>query len=185
MTRILALALSTLVVAGVLGGAVLIGGSTPASSATPCWKQILDDWYDNGRIDKIYPAHCYRQAEQHLPEDVRAYSDLPEQLQSARQLAARVNRQIGQDPDQGSGERSVPVPSVASGDGPDEPSDGMFKQALKQLGPSNADSLPLPLLMLFALALLLMAAGATTAVSRRLQARRARMRPGTPPRSEA
>ena len=44
-----------------------------AKSKTPCWKVLINDWYD-GRIDGIYAIHCYRDALQHLPADVDTYS---------------------------------------------------------------------------------------------------------------
>ena len=44
-----------------------------ADAATPCWKRLINDWYD-GRIDRTYPARCYRAAIKNLPEDVDAYS---------------------------------------------------------------------------------------------------------------
>ena len=52
---------------------VVAVGAAPASAAVPCWKRLLNDWYD-GRIDNAYPVSCYRAAIRNLPEDVKAYS---------------------------------------------------------------------------------------------------------------
>ena len=41
-----------------------------AAAATPCWKQVLNDW-SKGRAIGVYPLHCYRDAIKNLPEDVR------------------------------------------------------------------------------------------------------------------
>ena len=60
----------------------------PAAAATPCWKKLLNDWYD-GRIDNVYPVHCYRDTLKHLPPDVSVYSsardDILRALQSAKE----------------------------------------------------------------------------------------------------
>jgi len=47
--------------------------STPAPAAAPCWKLLLNDWYD-GTINNVYPIPCYHQAIDHLPTDVQVYS---------------------------------------------------------------------------------------------------------------
>ena len=52
-------------------GALLLAG--PAAAKEPCWKTLIDDWYD-GRIDNVYPVACYRAALEHMPEDVAQYS---------------------------------------------------------------------------------------------------------------
>ncbi len=69
--------------------AALVGltiGVAPAAakSAPPCWKTLINDWYD-GRIDGTYPIHCYRDALQHLPTDVDTYSSARDDIQAALQ----------------------------------------------------------------------------------------------------
>ena len=54
----------------------------------------------------------------------------------------------------------------------ERPDPALFKQALDKLGSRNVDTVPLPLLILAALSLLLIAAGAAGLVSRRLKARK-------------
>ena len=39
--------------------AAAVARPAPATAATPCWKALLNDWYD-GRIDNTYALHCYR-----------------------------------------------------------------------------------------------------------------------------
>ena len=51
-----------------------------------------------------------------------------------------------------------------------DPDAGLFTQGFDKLGPNNADSMPLPLLILGGLALLLVAAGAAGLVTRRFRA---------------
>ena len=76
-----------LAAATVLATVVLAAQAGVAAGATPCWKKLLNDWYD-GRIDNVYPVSCYRQTLQHLPEDISVYSsardDILRALQSAR-----------------------------------------------------------------------------------------------------
>ena len=58
----------------------------PAAAATPCWKALLNDWYD-GRIDNTYALHCYTDALKHLPADVQTYSSAHDDIQRALQSA--------------------------------------------------------------------------------------------------
>lgn len=157
--------------------AVSVAAPSSASAAAPCWKRLLNDWYD-GRIDKAYPVKCYRDAIRNLPEDVEAYSSAHDDLTRALLSAARQSG--GKlDPNDlvpagATGRRAgVPAPSdeedtIAGGvlgndgDGP-----------LGFFAPSNADSIPIPLLVLAGLALLLLAAAGASFLARRIQARRA------------
>src|SRR5436190_24101170 len=58
--------------------------AAPAAAATPCWKTLLNDWYD-GRIDQTYPRHCYDDALNHLPADVETYSSAHDDILRALQ----------------------------------------------------------------------------------------------------
>jgi len=78
--------------AAVLVCAVLALSAAPAAiaaptSAVPCWKTLLNDWYD-GTINNIYPLHCYDDAIRHLPTDVAIYSSAKEDFLAAKQAAA-------------------------------------------------------------------------------------------------
>ena len=53
-----------------------------------------------------------------------------------------------------------------------EPPKGLVSRLIDKIGPSNADSVPLPLLVLAGIAFLLLAAAAASFVARRIQARR-------------
>lgn len=44
---------------------------------------MIADWSDNARVDRTYPPTCYRQAVQHMPEDLRAYSSAPAEIDRA------------------------------------------------------------------------------------------------------
>jgi hypothetical protein len=146
-----------------------------AEAAAPCWKRLLNDWYD-GRIDKAYPVKCYREAIRNLPEDVEAYSSAHDDLTRALLSAARNSG--------GTLDPNDLVPAGAAGRRPDVPEPGEEDSFAGAFGgddgdgplgffaPSNADSIPIPLLVLAGLALLLLAAAGASFIARRIQERR-------------
>ena len=76
----------TLVRMALIAGALLCATVRPAAAATPCWKALLNDWYD-GRIDNTYALHCYTDALKHLPPDVATYSSAHDDIERALQSA--------------------------------------------------------------------------------------------------
>jgi hypothetical protein len=172
--------------------AVAIGPDPAAAAPKPCWKRLINDWYD-GRIDNVYPVKCYREAIKHLPEDVESYSDAREDIQRALLSAIRASGgELGpNDPvpaQQGGGEdpgQTTTEPGAAGGNGGDggsgeaaqPPSGGGDDGVLGAVKPANADSVPIPLLVLAGLALVLLAAAAAGFAARRIQARRVRVSP--------
>lgn len=164
---------------------------TAPAQAAPCWEAVVEDWYDNSRVDRTYPIHCYREALRNLPEDMRAYSSAPEDIARAmRQAIARANQPgptttgNGDDGQTGGGVGgngsggSTTKPEAAIGTTepvPEAPAPGAasdespFGTALEEIGPGNASSFPLPLAVLGGVALLLMAAGGMGLIARRLR----------------
>ena len=57
-----------------------------ATSAVPCWKRLLNDWYD-GTINNRYPIPCYQQAIKHLPPEISIYGSAKDDIQRAEQAA--------------------------------------------------------------------------------------------------
>ena len=139
--------------------------AAPASAGTPCWKLVIADWYADGRIDGTYPIPCYEQAKQHLPPDVQAYADAADEIQRAM-----LDRLRHKDDPPSTGKRNA-APVIFS-NGPKEPPKGLVSRLIDKIGPSNADSVPLPLLVLAGIAFLLLAAAGASFVARRIQARR-------------
>ena len=154
----------------------------PAAAATPCGKKVIDDWYDNGRVDGSYPLHCYDDAIDALPRDVRDYSSAKDDI--SRALQARMNgreappatndptpggSETGDDP--GDPGETVGTPGT---DDPTKPGDesGVPEAGAGDVDTASSDSVPVPLLVLAGLALLLVAAGSIGYLTRRLQARR-------------
>jgi hypothetical protein len=177
-------------------GALLLAG--PAAAKEPCWKTLIDDWYD-GRIDNVYPVGCYRAALEHMPEDVAQYSTLGDDINRALQaaIAAQSSNGNSSDPPTTSGVKGETSPNsstdtstfyggpkaeregaVLASDGRD-PGGGAVGQALDSIGPGDADSVPVPLLVLAGLSILLLTLGAAGFVARRVQTRRATAGPRT------
>ncbi len=166
--------------------------AAPADAAKSCGRAVIDDWYDDGRVDGTYALHCYDDAIEILPRDVRDYSSAKEDIQRALQAAKRG--------DDAPPARTDPTPGGGSTtpEAPDEPTESTETTATQPTtGPTDGDdegdseagaaidndsdsasSVPIPLLILAGLALLLILAGTAGYVIRRLQARRL-----PPPRS--
>jgi hypothetical protein len=156
----------------------MLVSASPAAAKTEknCAKEIIEDWYDNQRVDKFYPLHCYHEAIDSLGPDAKNYTNLPDAI-----LRALAYRQANQaDPGEngaGSGKGGVkPVAYrhtadlvVALGNG-----DSATPTAA---GAGNPSSVPIPLIVLAALAGLLLIAGGAGYVARRVQGRRG----GPPP----
>jgi hypothetical protein len=163
-----------LLVTAALAAAVFGVGTARASS---CSSALIKDWYVDGRIDQTYPVHCYREALREIPEDQLVYGTLRDDLTRALQDVIRDHN--------GHVTPMTPVPG-AGGGGPGNPSggsgkhdEGFFHWLASKIGPSTADSVPVPLLVLGGLALALIAAAAISYAARRYQARRGR--PDAPP----
>jgi hypothetical protein len=153
--------------------------AAPATAGKPCWKRLVVDWYD-GRIDGTYPASCYREAIKNIPEDLKGYSAAEEDIRRA--LLAATREQGGELADTDPIEPE-PANGPDSGDGGDGDAEAVPPGSdgggglLDFLKPSNADSIPIPLLVLAGLALVLLAAAGTSFVARRVQARRVHVTP--------
>lgn len=73
-------------------GAALLATAAAAETTASCGKQVVADWYDNGRIDRLYKLACYREAIRIIPVDVRDYSNAIEEITRALQYAKRGKR---------------------------------------------------------------------------------------------
>jgi len=146
-----------------------------AAAATPCWKQVLNDW-SKGRAIGVYPLHCYRDAIRNLPEDLRDYSSASDDINAAlqAQIAHRENRTTqGIGPSAGGNSNGSGGKGSANGG---DPSPSAYRRAVDNLGTSNADAVPVPLLVLASLGAALLALAAGMTVTKRLRALRARRR---------
>ncbi len=167
--------LSGLLVLGALASLLALAG--PAAAAQACGRQVIDDWYDDGRVDGTYPIHCYDDAIEILPRDVRDYSSAKDDIQRAMTAALR-----GEDPPAATGDPSPggggggtpsdddPPPTTTAGPGL-EPTDNPPEVAPPVDTDESASSVPIPLLVLAGLALLLVAGGSAGYLVRRFQGR--------------
>jgi cobalamin biosynthesis Mg chelatase CobN len=153
--------------------------ATPAPAATPCWKLLLNDWYD-GHISNVYPIPCYHQAIAHLPTDIKVYSSAADDINRALQAAiARQKKthttvtavETGAATTQKTKTSSASTTPHATTTTPTttKKKNGPVKQVLKDITPGGADSFPLPLLILGILAIVLVLAGVGGMLWRRYQ----------------
>jgi hypothetical protein len=148
----------------------------PADAATPCGKKVLADWFDNGRIDRLYPLNCYEEAIDAIPDDLRDYADAEDVI--TRALQAALNGKLapgGPDP---TPDDDDPTGSGSGGggsgnDGSDDDGGGGSggnPQAAPDVDTSGPSSVPVPLLVLGGMSMVLLAAGGLGYLSRRRQA---------------
>jgi hypothetical protein len=147
--------------------ALALGTPGTASAATPCGKKVLADWFDNGRIDRLYPLHCYEEAIDAIPRDLRDYADAEDVI--SRALQAAVNGQLapgGDDPTPGDDPIGGPGTS-GPGDPNDPDPDPGEPTAAPEVDETGLSSLPVPLLVLGGMSIALLAAGGLGYLSRR------------------
>jgi hypothetical protein len=191
VNRLLRHTLVALLIVGAATAAFAAGtagaAGTVARSKAACWKVLINDWYD-GRIDGVYEIHCYREALQHLPADVEQYSsaidDIKQALQKRLTQGHSSNGNSSNGGGSGGGTGGGSSGGGASGGGSsgggstgggDGSASGPIPDAINNLGPNKADSLPVPLIVLGGVAVALMAAGGAGFLARRTRTRRAQL----------
>ena len=154
--------------------ASMLIATAPAGAAASCGRQVIDDWYDDGRVDGTYKLHCYDDAIEILPRDVRDYSSAKEDIQRALQAKLRGEPAPPATTDPTPDEPTAPPEEPTDTDGvppkggDDPPTDTVANPPLGD----SASSVPVPLLILAGLALLLVAGGSAGYLIRRFQSRR-------------
>jgi hypothetical protein len=156
------------VLALAVSGFAALSTASPAGAATECGEKVLADWFDNGRIDRLYPLNCYEEAIDAIPDDLRDYADAEDVI--TRALQAALNGKLapgGADPTPNDDDPTSPGNgSGGSGDG----SSGANPQAAPDVDTSGPSSVPIPLLVLGGMSLALLAAGGLGYLSRRRHA---------------
>jgi hypothetical protein len=153
-----------------LGAVAALSTASPASAATACGKKVLADWFDNGRIDRLYPLNCYEEAIDAIPDDLRDYADAADVITRALQAALRgeLDPVGGADPTPGDDD---PGSGSGNGNGGDDGLGGTGNSDGAEAAPgvdtSGPSSLPIPLLVLGGMSLALLAAGGLGYLSRR------------------
>jgi hypothetical protein len=163
----------------VVAAALTLGVTPAAAGSTPCWQLLLNDYFKDGRVDHTYQLKCYSQAVAHLDVDQQIYGSAANDLKRARNLAIfnyqrkhhdRNGRALLVGPE-------TPLPPPGGGHHPES----FFTRLANAIGPGNATSIPLPLLILAGVGLLLVLGALTSYAARRIQARRMRPQPATSP----
>ena len=132
-----------LVFLALAGAFAVIALGEPAAGATSCRQQVIEDWSDNGRVDRVYGLDCYQAAIGSLPPDIRDYTDAHDSIERALAIAVRAK----------------------SGSPPASPSRSLA--AAQPVATSGSGALPLSLIALGGLAAGTLAAGSLGYVSRR------------------
>src|SRR5256714_4229368 len=169
--------LSLVLAAAVVG----FGSAAPqAHAARLCWLTLMNDYLPDGKIDGTYRLHCYDDALRNLQPDVKIYGTAIDDIRDAKNQALLARKLHGDGP---AGPNTLIVPP--GGKGPGSKGGGSsgtgndsnpIVENVKSLGPKDATTLPVPLIVLAGLGLLLLAAAAVSVLARRAQGRR-----GPPP----
>ena len=167
-----------------------VGGASAAPAASlqstnQCWKDVVNDWLQHQpNLKGTYAIPCYTQAIQHLSAypDVAGYSSASDDIHRAL-LAVIHNEGRGDGPGGGAPANiGPPGPSNSRSTGGGAPHKSIWTDITDRLAPGNAQSIPLPLIVLAGLALLLLLAAAATWLARRMQTRRVTPAPAPAPR---
>lgn len=171
----------TTILLAALVAAATAAFAAPAAQAAPaalqqttshCWLDVINDWLNNNQVDGTYAIPCYTQAIQQLSArpDISGYSSAIDDIHRALLAAIRQDRNSG--PPTGGGSNPPGSNGVTSGPGGSGPNNNGGGGIFNVGGPSSATSVPLPLIVLGALAILLALAALGTWFARRFQARR-------------
>jgi hypothetical protein len=149
-------------------------GANSAMAKTKCADQVVADWFNDGRVDKIYPLECYRRAIKSLPPDVVDYSNAKEEIGRALAFAKQGKPDpggkgptptTGTTPTGTTPTGTTPTGTTPTGTTPTSETPTATQQTTDTSGPS---SVPIPLLVLGGLAVLLLAAGSAGYLRRRM-----------------
>ncbi|HXR11854.1 MAG TPA: hypothetical protein VN770_06140 [Gaiellaceae bacterium] len=179
-----------LVASAAAAALALLAAGAPVASAAPaattqatskCWLQVVNDWLHHGKVTGYYAIPCYTQAIQNLSAypDISQYSSAIDDIKQALQAALHQDRgngfPTGGNSSGGNSSGGGAIGGGGSSSGGSTPGghgQGVLAQLAHDIGPGNAQSIPLPLLVLGGLGLLLLLTAAATWFTRRLQSRR-------------
>ena len=141
--------LAAAALAALLTTALAALAAASSTAATPCAQAVLADWQDDSRIDRVYDLPCYGDAIDAIPDDLRDYTDAADVI--ARAFQRVTGRGLEVRTPQGRQTEILP-PATAP-----------------PVNASSPSSVPVPLLVLAAMSLVLLAAGGLGYVARRRQ----------------
>jgi hypothetical protein len=114
----------------------IVAPSSSSAAEPACSQRVLRDWSDNGRIDRVYALPCYEEAIAAMPTDIRDYTNAHDVIDRAMTTVVR-------------GKSVVPAADTEA-----------LEQSAGPIASSAALPVPMPLVVLFGLALALLAAAA-------------------------
>jgi hypothetical protein len=166
----------------VAAASILAAVPTVATAATPCWKKVIQDWSDHGgTIQGRYSPHCLRQAIKHAPEDLRDYSSVIDDISALLYEASGPQGGNGTGPGPGqksmNDEQTAAEQAAAAKEQKRRANEAVPDAGTSHSIPRNSRSLPLPLLILGAIALAAALAAAAPPLIKRLRTRFPRLRP--------
>lgn len=131
-----------------------LGFSSAANAATACANQVIEDWRDNSRIDRIYDLPCYQEAIDAFPAELRDYTNFEEVAGRALQSAARASgTDVAVEPEQ---PKTVRPPGTTPA-----------------VDAASTTEIPVPVLVLAGMFVVLLGAGGLSHIARRSRERRA------------
>jgi hypothetical protein len=153
-----------LLVVAVLSSAAIMLLPASAGAANSCRNRVFNDWYKDGKIASTYPVGCYRDALKHIPLDADIYSSLKDDIRAALRAAIRRSHGLSAPRVVGKGFSSLTGAGSVKGKvvpiSKRSPHDPSTVSAAPVADTSSSDGVPLPILVLGAIAIALVAAGA-------------------------
>jgi len=149
-----------------------------AYAAEPCRNAIFNDWYADGKVASTYSHQCYVDALKHIPPDAAVYSNLSDDIKSAMRAAARraAGKSVPKEVGHGFASLTASSGGVAGAHATNprrsDSHDRGTPQAVAPVASDSSSSIPVPILILGAVALLLAAAGAVGGGLRYARSRR-------------
>jgi hypothetical protein len=159
-----------LLLTAVLAGLFVASLPGTAGAAAPCRNKVFNDWYQDGKVASTYPIACYRDALKHIPVDAGIYSSLSDDIRAAMRAAIRrseglsaprvVGKGFPTSASSGSGAVKGKVVQISNSEEKETPKGTNVTAAPPVADTSSSSGPPLPILVLGAIAILLVAAGA-------------------------
>ncbi len=160
---------------------LLAASPSVAHAATPCWKQVISDWTADGKIDGHYSPHCLRQAIKNVPEDLRDYSSIVDDINAALIGTLTLKNGTNGGGSGGGGGRGAGPGGTNPGQLNPQEAKKRAEQAVPHAGtaqsiPADSSTIPLPLMIMAGIAAAALLAAASPPLIQRLRARFPRTR---------
>ena len=164
---------------GLIAAAPASASSAASTKAKGCAGQVVNDWYSHKdrKVHGHYPLHCYQEAIDSLGSDISDYTNAKEAISAAAAAEAlRCKSNCGPTNPGGRTESSKLLRGekpIARHNTYDFGGTYVPPPDIVPVSNTSPSSVPLPLIVLAALAAVLLLAGAGSYVVRRLKANRA------------